>query len=87
VTEGLPERAKLQEQRRRKGVIVQGTTRFNESPRKGIAYLASQGIIEDSNDANAVAAFLTGTSRIDKRILGEFISKKGNEAILDAFMN
>jgi brefeldin A-resistance guanine nucleotide exchange factor 1 len=49
--------------------------------------LASQGIIEDSNNANAVAAFLTGTSRIDKRILGEFISKKGNEAILDAFIN
>jgi brefeldin A-resistance guanine nucleotide exchange factor 1 len=87
VTDGLPERAKLQEQRRRKGVIVQGTTRFNESPKKGIAYLASQGIIDDPNDPDSVAAFLRGTSRIDKRILAEFISKKGNEAILDAFMN
>ncbi|KAI6876918.1 Sec7-domain-containing protein, partial [Hortaea werneckii] len=27
-----------------------------------------------------------GTTRIDKKVLGEFISKKGNEAILDSFM-
>jgi brefeldin A-resistance guanine nucleotide exchange factor 1 len=86
-TEDLPAKEKLQEQRRRKGVIVQGTTRFNESPRKGIAYLASQGIIEDPNDPNLVTAFLKGTARIDKRMLGEFISKRGSEAILDAFMD
>jgi brefeldin A-resistance guanine nucleotide exchange factor 1 len=52
----------------------------------GLAYLQAQGIIKDVNDAKSVAAFLRGTSRISKTVLGDFISKKGNNAILEAFV-
>lgn len=86
-TENMPEKAALQEQRRRKKVIIRGATKFNESPKGGIAFLAAQGIIADPNDPHSVTSFLKGTTRIDKRVLGEFISKKSNEAILDAFMD
>lgn len=86
-TEGLPDKAALQEQRQRKKVIIRGATKFNESPKGGIAFLAAQGIIADPNDPHSVTSFLKGTTRIDKRVLGEFISKKSNEAILDAFMD
>lgn len=86
-THGLPDRKVLQEQRRQKKLIMKGASKFNESPKAGIAYLASQGIIEDPNNAHSVTGFLKSTSRIDKKVLGEFISKKSNEAILDAFLN
>lgn len=87
VTTGLPEVEKLREQRRKKKVIIRGATKFNESPKGGIAFLAAQGIIADPNDPHSVTSFLKGTTRIDKKVLGEFISKKSNEAILDAFMD
>jgi golgi-specific brefeldin A-resistance guanine nucleotide exchange factor 1 len=86
-TAGLPDVAKLREQRNRKKIIIRGATKFNESPKGGIAFLASQGIIDDPNDARSVTAFLKGTTRIDKKVLGDFISKKTNEAILHAFMD
>ncbi|KAI7517281.1 Sec7-domain-containing protein, partial [Hortaea werneckii] len=85
-TEDLPSKEKLQQQRDKKKVIIKGATKFNESPKQGIAFLASKGIISDPNDAHSVTSFLKGTTRIDKKVLGEFISKKGNEAILDSFM-
>ena len=87
VTAGLPDKAALQEQRAKKKVIIKGATKFNESPKGGIAYLAAQGIISDPNDPHAVTSFLKGTTRIDKKVLGDFISKKSNDAILDAFMD
>ncbi|KAH9810480.1 GEA2-GDP/GTP exchange factor for ARF [Teratosphaeria destructans] len=86
-TEGLPDVQSLRMQRDRKKVIIRGATKFNESPRGGIAYLASKGIIDDPNDADSVTAFLKGTTRIDKKVLGDFISKKDNGAILESFIN
>ncbi|KFX95600.1 hypothetical protein V495_03705 [Pseudogymnoascus sp. VKM F-4514 (FW-929)] len=84
---GYPDQAQLREQRRRKKIIIKGTTKFNESPKAGLAYLTSQGIIDDSGDPDSIATFLMGTSRISKKVLGEFLSKKGNEPILEAFLS
>ncbi|AEO55173.1 hypothetical protein MYCTH_2298717 [Thermothelomyces thermophilus ATCC 42464] len=86
-TEGYPDPAALRERRRRKKLIIEGANKFNENPKGGLAYLQEKGIIEDASDPTCVARFLQGTSRINKKILGEFLSKKGNEPILDAFMN
>ncbi|KAK5165588.1 GDP/GTP exchange factor for ARF [Saxophila tyrrhenica] len=86
-TEGLRDAEALREQRTRKKIIIRGATKFNESPKGGIAFLAAQGIILDPNDPHAVTSFLKGTTRIDKKVLGDFISKKANDAILDAFMD
>lgn len=84
--EGLPDIERLRSQRRRKRIIVQGATKFNEKPKTGIAYLASQGIIEDPNDPHQVAKFLRGTSRVSKKVLGEYLSNQSNEALLGAFI-
>jgi len=87
VTEDYPDPKELRQRRQRKKIIVKGTSKFNESPKGGLAYLHDKGVIADLNDPVAVAKFLKGTSRVNKKILGEFLSKKGNEAILDAFMD
>ena len=85
-TEGYPDPDMLRERRRRKKLIIKGTSKFNESPKGGLAYLQDKGVVENAADPLCVAKFLQGTSRLNKRVLGDFLSKKGNEAILDAFM-
>ncbi len=85
--EGFPDRQRLKEQRSRKKIIVQGTTRFNENPKAGIAFLAAKGIIENPDDPHCVTRFLKGTTRVSKKVLGEYISKKSNEHILEAFLD
>ncbi|KER00235.1 hypothetical protein AUEXF2481DRAFT_45433 [Aureobasidium subglaciale EXF-2481] len=87
MTEGLPRLEALREQRTRKQIIIRGAAKFNENPKSGLAFLASQGVIETMEDSMSITRFLKGTSRIDKKVLGEFISKRSNEVILDAFLD
>ncbi|KAI1321934.1 Sec7-domain-containing protein [Xylariaceae sp. FL0255] len=85
ITEGLPDQAVLREQRRRKKIIVKGATKFNEKPKEGLMYLKEQGIIDDN--PVSVARFLRQTSRVSKAVLGDFLSKKGNDEYLEAFLD
>ncbi|KAL8793694.1 MAG: hypothetical protein Q9195_003743 [Heterodermia aff. obscurata] len=85
--EGYPDRQQLQSQRARKKVIVRGATKFNENPKAGIAFLASQGIIENPDDAHSVTSFLRGTTRISKGVLGDWLSKKSHGHLLQAFLD
>ncbi|KAI1425367.1 Sec7-domain-containing protein [Xylaria sp. FL1777] len=85
ILEGLPDRANLREQRRRKKIIVKGATKFNEKPKEGLGYLKESGIID--NDPASAAKFLRQTSRVSKAILGDFLSKKGNDEYLEAFLD
>lgn len=87
VVEGFPDPEILKKQRALKKVITRGATKFNENVKGGIAFLTSQGVIKDPDDPRSIAKFLKGTSRIDKKILGEFLSKKSNGAILNAFLD
>jgi brefeldin A-resistance guanine nucleotide exchange factor 1 len=86
ITEGYPSAEQLREQRVRKNVIIRGATKFNENPKGGVAFLASQGIIKDPDDPAQIAEIVKGTTRVDKKVLGEFIAKRGNDAILSAFI-
>jgi len=85
--EGYPDPDMLKERRRRKKLIIKGANKFNENPKGGLAYLQEKGIVEDVSDPECVARFLKGTSRVNKKMLGEYLSKKGNEPVLDAFMS
>ncbi|KAL8831454.1 MAG: hypothetical protein Q9191_000865 [Dirinaria sp. TL-2023a] len=84
---GYPDRKRLRDQRARKQVIIRGATKFNENPKAGIAFLASQGIIENHDDAQSVTRFLKGTTRISKGVLGEFLSKRQQDQYLRAFID
>lgn len=87
IHEGYPNIKGLREQRERKKVIIRGATKFNENPRAGIAFLASQKIIENPDDPQSVVKFLRGTTRISKSVLGDFLSKKAHEGLLRAFLD
>ncbi|EFR03206.1 ARF guanine-nucleotide exchange factor 2 [Nannizzia gypsea CBS 118893] len=81
-----PDLKRLRSQREKKKIIIQGTAKFNEKPKAGIAFLASKGIIQNPDDPLAVAKFLKGTTRVSKRELGDYLSHRSNEALLDAFI-
>ncbi|KAL7629684.1 GDP/GTP exchange factor for ARF [Parahypoxylon ruwenzoriense] len=85
VLDGLPNQATLREERRRKRIIIKGATKFNEKPKEGLGYLKEQGII--NGDPSSAARFLRSTSRVSKAVLGEFLSKKGNDEYLEAFLD
>ncbi|KAI9725231.1 MAG: GDP/GTP exchange factor for ARF [Chrysothrix sp. TS-e1954] len=86
-SEKLPDPAALKQQRELKKVIIKGATKFNENPKAGIAFLAAQGIIDNPDEPASVAHFLKGTTRIDKRVLGDYLSKRSNEGLLTSFMD
>lgn len=86
VYEGYPNIGTLREQRNRKKVIIRGATKFNENPRVGIAFLASHGIIDNPDDPKSIVRFLRGTTRISKTVLGEYLSKKSHEHLLEAYI-
>ncbi|KAJ6144511.1 hypothetical protein N7470_008406 [Penicillium chermesinum] len=77
----------LRKQRQTKKIIIKGASMFNEDPKAGIAYLAGHGIIEDAKNPAQVARFLKGTTRLSKKVLGEYISKRNNEELLGAFVD
>ena len=80
------ERRTLQEQRNRKKIIIQGAAKFNDKPAAGVEFLASKGIITNTSNVQSVASMLRGTSRLSKAVLGDFVSKKSNEQLLQAFL-
>ncbi|KAJ5945829.1 hypothetical protein N7454_002668 [Penicillium verhagenii] len=82
-----PQREHLRKQRKTKKIIIKGAQMFNENPKAGIAYLAEHGIIEDPSNPVLVARFLKGTTRLSKKVLGDFISKRDNEELLGAFVD
>ncbi|XP_054736737.1 Golgi-specific brefeldin A-resistance guanine nucleotide exchange factor 1 [Anastrepha obliqua] len=62
----------------KKRVLTQGTELFNQRPDKGIQYLQEHGILSAQLDPMQVALFLRENPGLDKKMIGEYISKKKN---------
>ncbi|KAK6515285.1 GDP/GTP exchange factor for ARF [Arthrobotrys conoides] len=87
ISEGYPDPQVLRQQRDKKQLVIAGTSRFNDSPKKGIAFLVQNGIISNVDDYLSIAKFLKGTSRVSKKQLGEYLTKKDNGPLLNAFLD
>lgn len=68
---------------------------FNAKPKNGIAFLEKQGLIAPSADdegtddekrQKAIARFLRSSTRLDKKLLGEYISRPDQVELLNAFI-
>ncbi len=72
-----------------KKLVLTGAARFNAKPKAGILFLEENKLIyTDPNEprARSLAMFLKSSTRLDKRLLGDFISKPDNIEILKAFI-
>ena len=63
-----------------------GTEQFNIKPSKGIAFLQEHDLLSKPLNPNEVALFLREDPKLDKKMIGEYISSKKNTAILEAFI-
>ncbi|OCF55504.1 Sec7 domain-containing protein [Kwoniella mangroviensis CBS 10435] len=85
----------LIEQKSRKGVLLTGASLFNQKPKTGLAILEKEGIIspeaggeetEEDKKNLAIARFLRSSSRLDKKLVGEYISRPDQLGLLKAFI-
>ncbi|KIY43680.1 Sec7-domain-containing protein [Fistulina hepatica ATCC 64428] len=76
----------------KKQLVLTGASRFNAKPKTGIAFLEDHKLIyhdlsPEVTKECSLAIFLKGCNRLDKRLLGDYMSKPENIEILKAFMD
>ena len=72
-----------------KRVLLEGAELFNKKPKLGLQFLREHGLIPSADDptyADALARFLLTCPRLDKRELGDFISRPDQVQTLTSFM-
>ncbi|XP_062256523.1 Golgi-specific brefeldin A-resistance guanine nucleotide exchange factor 1 isoform X1 [Platichthys flesus] len=83
----LPDSQELMEIRRKKKLLITGSEQFNQKPKKGIQFLQEKGLLSSPMDNNQVAQWLRENPRLDKKMIGEYISDRKNMDLLDSFVN
>ncbi|KZP23677.1 Sec7-domain-containing protein [Athelia psychrophila] len=81
----------LMRSKSQKQLVITGAARFNTKPKTGLAFLEENGLIyadlsPDVPKARSLAKFLKNCTRLDKRLLGDFISRPDNLDLLNAFI-
>lgn len=77
-----------------KKLIIAAAARFNAKPKTGVAFLEENQLIytdlppdaPESAKAHNLAVFLRGCARLDKRLLGDYLSREENLPLLRAFI-
>ncbi|XP_018046916.1 PREDICTED: Golgi-specific brefeldin A-resistance guanine nucleotide exchange factor 1 [Atta colombica] len=86
----LPTREDLLAIKANKRWLALGTEKFNENPREGIAKLTEHGLLGGTpghSDPEKIAKLLRENPGLDKKAIGEYISKKENKNILNYFVH
>ncbi|KAF8201586.1 Sec7-like domain is implicated in guanine nucleotide exchange function [Pholiota molesta] len=88
----FPSTESLLQAKSKKQLILTGAARFNAKPKTGLAFLEENELIyadlsPDVSKELSLARFLKGSSRVDKRLLGDFLSKPDNIGLLKEYMN
>jgi brefeldin A-resistance guanine nucleotide exchange factor 1 len=81
----------LMRRRYKKDLIMIGAARFNDNPEAGLAFLEENGLIyhdlsEGVTRPQSLARYLKSSTRLNKKVLGDFISKPENTEVLKAFV-
>nr|XP_057912253.1 Golgi-specific brefeldin A-resistance guanine nucleotide exchange factor 1 isoform X2 [Doryrhamphus excisus] len=82
-----PDSQELLDIRTKKKLLITGTEQFNLKPKKGIQFLQEKGLLSNPLDNNQVAQWLRENPRLDKKMIGEYISDRKNMELLDCFVN
>ncbi|EDO27360.1 predicted protein, partial [Nematostella vectensis] len=67
-------------------LLQAGSEHFNNKPKKGIEFLQEHGLLHTPLDPEEMARLLRENPRLDKKTIGEYIGKKDNSKVLDAFV-
>ncbi|KIK98831.1 hypothetical protein PAXRUDRAFT_823441 [Paxillus rubicundulus Ve08.2h10] len=85
----LPEQ--LMRSKSRKKLVLMGAARFNSKPKLGLAFLEENKLIysdlsPEVSRTRSLALFLKSCTRLDKRLLGDYLSNPDNLDLLKEFM-
>lgn len=70
----------------KKKLLISGSEQFNQKPKKGIQLLQEKNLLATPMDNNQVAKWLRENPRLDKKMIGEFVSDRKNVDLLDSFV-
>ncbi|KAJ3135959.1 GDP/GTP exchange factor for ARF [Physocladia obscura] len=71
----------------RKRLLAEGADRFNRNPKDGIRFLQEHKLLPEPVDPRSIAVFLKTTPGVNKKLIGEYIAKRGHEEILKTFIS
>ncbi|KAM7074020.1 Golgi-specific brefeldin A-resistance guanine nucleotide exchange factor 1 isoform 6-T7 [Molossus nigricans] len=83
----LPDPRELIEIKNKKKLLITGTEQFNQKPKKGIQFLQQKGLLAIPMDNTEVAQWLRENPRLDKKMIGEFVSDRKNIDLLESFVS
>lgn len=89
-----PSPESLKGRKDRKGVLLIGAAMFNAKPKQGLAMLEKEGVItpdegpgtDQEKRTRGIAKFLRSSTRLDKKELGDYISRPDQIELLKAFI-
>ncbi|KAF8498362.1 Sec7-domain-containing protein [Gautieria morchelliformis] len=87
-----PHPEELLRHKSQKRLMLAGASRFNAKPKEGIQFFIENGLVpqikgEDGvSKTQSLARFLKKCPRLDKKLLGDFLSRPDNRGVLDAFI-
>ncbi|XP_018410095.1 PREDICTED: Golgi-specific brefeldin A-resistance guanine nucleotide exchange factor 1 [Nanorana parkeri] len=82
----LPTVQELNDIKNKKKLLITGTEQFNQKPKKGIQFLQEKNLLTTPMDNNEVAQWLRENPRLDKKMIGEFVSDRKNLDLLESFV-
>uniref|UniRef100_A0A6G1SB55 Golgi-specific brefeldin A-resistance guanine nucleotide exchange factor 1 n=1 Tax=Aceria tosichella TaxID=561515 RepID=A0A6G1SB55_9ACAR len=74
----------LNDAKKKKRLLWLALDKFNARPKDGIQFIKDNHLIDNNED---LVLFLKDNLRVDKKVLGEFLSKEENKQIREAFIN
>ncbi|XP_013395195.1 Golgi-specific brefeldin A-resistance guanine nucleotide exchange factor 1 isoform X4 [Lingula anatina] len=86
ISPNIPTVEDINKTRTTKRLLQQGAELFNQNPSKGITFLQEQHLLSAPLQPGEVVQFLKTNPKLDKKMIGEYISKKKNHAVLEAFV-
>ncbi|XP_068114035.1 Golgi-specific brefeldin A-resistance guanine nucleotide exchange factor 1 isoform X3 [Hyperolius riggenbachi] len=82
----LPTAQELNDIKNKKKLLITGTEQFNQKPKKGIQFLQEKNLLATPMNNNEVALWLRENPRLDKKMIGEFVSDRNNINLLESFV-
>ncbi|KAJ7324448.1 hypothetical protein JRQ81_017468 [Phrynocephalus forsythii] len=70
----------------KKKLLISGSELFNQKTKKGIQFLQEKHLLSNPMDNDEVAKWLRENPRLDKKMIGEFVSDRKNVDLLESFV-
>jgi golgi-specific brefeldin A-resistance guanine nucleotide exchange factor 1 len=86
VSKTIPSHEQLMAIKCRKKLLATGSEHFNAKATKGIEFLQDNHLLSVPLEPTEVVVFLKENPKLDKKMIGEYISTRKNLKVLEAFV-